>query len=280
MFKSDFETYLNEENVAGSGKASSYLKALDWLRQMLEIESYGFSDCINIWSVQSVARLSDLRALVLVEQKNSSSPWYAGGIPISYLRDGYCAAALSELIRFIPQQVFVDKLLKIYDSHVDDEAGLATQLDIDPVLPDDYVYDLKSKDGQDLIREAKTRIGQAAFRKMILKNYQNSCCITGLDIPILNRASHIIGWAERKETRMLPSNGLCLSATDDAAFDKKLISLDEKYRVIISKEIREHYSNHHVKAYFECREGQVIAYPVRSKPSQDFLETHRKAGNF
>ncbi|MSU26480.1 MAG: hypothetical protein EXS27_01025, partial [Pedosphaera sp.] len=204
MVKSDFETYLNVENVGGSGKASSYLKALDWLRQMLEIESYGFSDCINIWSVQSFARLSDLRALVLVEQKNSSSPWYADGIPVSYLRDGYCAAALSELIRFMPQQGFVDKLLKIYDSHVGDEAGLATKLDIDPELPDDYVYDPESKDGQDLIRAAKTRIGQAAFRKMILKNYQNSCCITGLDIPILNRASHIIGWAENKTTRMLP----------------------------------------------------------------------------
>jgi hypothetical protein len=37
MFKSGFEIYLNEENVAGSGKASSYLKALDRLRQMLEI---------------------------------------------------------------------------------------------------------------------------------------------------------------------------------------------------------------------------------------------------
>jgi putative restriction endonuclease len=47
MFKADFETYLNEENVAGSGKASSYLKALDWLHKMLEIESYGFSDCID-----------------------------------------------------------------------------------------------------------------------------------------------------------------------------------------------------------------------------------------
>ena len=280
MFKADFETYLNEENVAGSGKASSYLKALDWLHKMLEIESYGFSDCINIWSVQAAVRLSDLRTLVLAEQKNTTSPWYADGIPVSYLRDGYCAAALSELIRFMSQQGFVDKLLKIYDSHTGDEAGLAAKLDIDPELPDDYVYDAKSKDGRDLIREAKTRIGQAAFRKMILSNYQNTCCITGLDIPLLNRASHIIGWAERKETRMLPSNGLCLSATYDAAFDKKLISLDEKYRVIISKEIREHYSNQHVEAYFECREGQIITYPVRSMPSQEFLETHRKAGNF
>jgi putative restriction endonuclease len=280
MFKADFEIYLSEENTAGSGKASSYLKALEWLRQMLEIEPYAFSDCINIWSGVSVDRLIQLRAFVLGEQKNTLSPWYADGIPVSYLRDGYCAAALTQLIRFIPQQAFADKLLKIYDSHVGDEAELATKLDIDPELPDDYVYDPKSKDGQDLIREAKTRIGQAAFRKMILRNYQNTCCITGLDISILNRASHIIGWAENKATRMLPSNGLCLSATYDAAFDKKLISLDEDFRLIISKEIQDHYSNKYVKAYFECRQGQVITYPIRSKPSQEFLETHRRAGSF
>jgi hypothetical protein len=96
---------------------------------------------LNIWSVQAAVRLSDLRTLVLAEQKNTTSPWYADGIPVSYLRDGYCAAALSELIRFMSQQGFVDKLLKIYDSHTGDEAALATKLDIDPELPDDYVYE-------------------------------------------------------------------------------------------------------------------------------------------
>jgi putative restriction endonuclease len=280
MHKSDFESYMNEDNVAGSGKASSYVKALDWLRKMLEIEPYGFSDCLDIWSIQSAERLNELRIFVLEEQKNSLSPWISNGIPVSYLRDGYCSAALSQLIQFLPQQIFTDKLLKIYDSCSDDEVEIASKLNIDPDAPDDEVHDPNSKDGQDRLREIKTRIGQRAFRRMVMRNYHHTCCITGLNIPILNRASHIVGWAERKETRMLPSNGLCLSATYDAAFDKKLISLDEKYRIIISKDIQQHYANECVKTYFKSREGQVITFPMRSMPNQKYLELHREAGKF
>ena len=62
----------------------------------------------------------------------------------------------------------------------------------------------------------------------------NRCCLTGLDLPQLNRASHIIGWAEPKgkQIRMDPRNGLCLSATYDAAFDRKPITFDEDYRLV------------------------------------------------
>ncbi|TAE88809.1 MAG: HNH endonuclease [Verrucomicrobia bacterium] len=280
MNKLEFENYLNEDNIAGSGKASSYIKALDWLSQMLKIESYGFMDCLDIWSVSKPDRLFELRSFVLEEQKKSVSPWITKTIPISYLRDGYCAAALSQLIQFLPQKVYTNKILKIYDSCSDDEQELKSRLNQAPDDLDFLVHDPKSKDGMDRIREVKTRVGQRAFRIMVMRNYQNTCCITGLNIPILNRASHIIGWAERIETRMLPSNGLCLSATYDAAFDKKLISLDEQYRLILSKDIKDCYSNQCVQTYFQSREGQTIAYPTRSKPNQQFLDIHRKAGNF
>ena len=280
MNKLDFENYLNEDNIAGSGKASSYIKAIDWLTQMLKIESYGFSDCLDIWSVNKPDRLVELRSFVLEEQKKSASPWITKAIPISYLRDGYCAAALSQLIQFSPQQVYTEKILNIYDSCSDDEKELESRLNYEPDDLDIFAHDPKSKDGVDRIREVKTRVGQRAFRAMVMRNYQNTCCITGLNIPILNRASHIIGWAERIETRMLPSNGLCLSATYDAAFDKKLISLDENYRVILSKDIQDYYSNQCVQSYFKSREGQKIEFPFRGMPSQHYLDVHRKAGNF
>lgn len=280
MNKVEFENYLNEDNLAGSGKASSYIKALDWLIQMLKIESYGFSDCLDFWSVDKTDRLVELRAFVLEEQKNPGSPWISKGIPISYLRDGYCAAALSQLIQFLPIQVYTNKILNIYDSCSDDEEEIESCLNYEPDALDMFAHDPKSKDGLDRIREVKTRIGQRAFRTMVMRNYNNTCCITGLNIPILNRASHIIGWAERIETRMLPSNGICLSATYDAAFDKKLISLDEQYRLIISKDIQDYYTNHCVQSYFKNRKGQTIEYPIRSMPSQQYLDVHRKAGNF
>jgi len=68
---------------------------------------------------------------------------------------------------------------------------------------------------------------------MIVSLYGGKCCITGLDVPKLLRASHIIRWADDKENRMNPENGLCLSGTYDLAFDQHLISFDEDYRMIV-----------------------------------------------
>ena len=42
--KQAYEDYLYENNTGGSGKASSYLKSLEWLNQMLEIQPYDFAD--------------------------------------------------------------------------------------------------------------------------------------------------------------------------------------------------------------------------------------------
>lgn len=280
MLKEDFETYLQEENLAGSGRASSYLKALQWLRQMLEIQSYGFDDCVDIWSIESDGRLTELRTAVLEEQKKKASPWITDGIPVSYLRNGYCAAALTQLIDFLPHHLHANKILKIYDSHEEGEEGLAEALSEEPELDDSFAHDSNSKDGKDRIRERKERIGQSAFRRMVLRNYLGCCAITGLDIATSNRASHIIGWADRRETRMLPSNGICLSATYDAAFDKKLISFDEDYRLIVSKEIRDHYGSDSVRQYFEKLEGEKLTAPMRDVPKQKYLVEHRKAGGF
>jgi len=112
-FKSAFEDHLVESNTRGSGKARSYIRALDLLSEMLQKEPYTFSDCINIWSVSSTDRLDELRYFVIKEQNKSASPWQIEGIPVSYLKDRYCSAALASLIEFIPtygQTVEKDRL--------------------------------------------------------------------------------------------------------------------------------------------------------------------------
>lgn len=100
--KCAFEAHLIASNTTGSGKARSYLRAIDLLSQMLKKEPYAFSDCINVWSTSSVERLNELRYFVIKEQNKSASPWQIEGIPVSYLRDRHCSAALSSLIEFIP----------------------------------------------------------------------------------------------------------------------------------------------------------------------------------
>ena len=69
---------------------------------------------------------------------------------------------------------------------------------------------------------------------MILSNYNGHCALTGIDIPQLLLASHIIPWSKNKVTRLNPSNGICLSALYDKAFDQGLIGFDQHYKVILS----------------------------------------------
>jgi putative restriction endonuclease len=99
---------------------------------------------------------------------------------------------------------------------------------------------------------------------------------TGLSIPEVLRASHIIAWAEDAKNRMNPANGLCLSATYDAAFDRHLISFDEKYRLILSPTLKEHCTSKAFKEQFLKFEGSRIAAPERFCPDQGLLDEHRK----
>ena len=75
---------------------------------------------------------------------------------------------------------------------------------------------------------------------------------------------------------MNPENGLCLSATYDAAFDRHLISFDEKYRLILSSSLREYYTNEAFETQFRNFEGKAIAMPIKFLPSQELLQIHRE----
>lgn len=79
----------------------------------------------------------------------------------------------------------------------------------------------------------KIRVGQQRFRREVLDYFDNVCPITGSSA--LLRASHIKPWsASSNEERLNPSNGLALSPTYDAAFDKGLITFDDTGSIVLS----------------------------------------------
>ncbi len=82
-------------------------------------------------------------------------------------------------------------------------------------------------------------------------------------------------WAEDEANRLNPENGLCFSATNDAAFDRHLISFDDDYRLIVSEAIKDHYTDAAAKSYFINLEGQKMSLPAKFLPSQTLLEKHR-----
>lgn len=95
------------------------------------------------------------------------------------------------------------------------------------------LVNVKNLKGETKVREVKTRINQDIFRQIVMANYDSKCAITGIDIPILLVASHIVPWSKNKQERLNPENGICLSSLYDKSFDKGLIGLNEQYEILI-----------------------------------------------
>lgn len=206
-YKEEYIQYIYSTNVVGSNKAPSYVLALDWLSKMLQVEPYHFSDCINIWGVGSVERLQELYLFVLEEaKKKDASGWNIAEIPKSYLQKGYCSAALKSLREFLVVYRYEHKLIDALEASESNEEELAKRLTVDLEHPEFLVEGLESEKGMEVIRSVRVRSNQHVFRKIILKIYNQSCCITGLNIPEINRASHIVPWAEDDTQRLDPRN--------------------------------------------------------------------------
>jgi predicted restriction endonuclease len=125
-------------------------------------------------------------------------------------------------------------------------------------------------------RTTKVRLAQSFFRQTVLSSYLSRCCISGIPIPQLLIAGHIMPWADFPDHRINPSNGLCLSRLHDTAFDKGFICFDEKYRLVLSKRLREYLPNESLNVNFIVYEGKELRLPEKFFPGKSFLEYHRK----
>ena len=133
--------------------------------------------------------------------------------------------------------------------------------------------DAQLPDGREKERIVRARINQGIFRSAVLAAYDNSCCITGLAAPELLNASHIIPWREDRE-RLNPSNGLCLNALHDRAFDRGLITIRPSGIIVISEQLREKAETCKESAFVVGCDGGKIRMPDKFKPAAEFLEWH------
>ena len=104
------------------------------------------------------------------------------------------------------------------------------------------VADIDTKDlpAVGIEREAtvRVRVNQSFFRRRIISAYEFRCCVTGLAVPELLVASHIVPWAQDAANRLNPRNGLCLNALHDRAFDRGLMWVEDGFVVRFSKRLR------------------------------------------
>ena len=83
-----------------------------------------------------------------------------------------------------------------------------------------------------------SRVGQGAYRKRIIHRWEYKCAVTGFNKLDILIASHIVPWADANDNERLDvHNGLLLSPTYDALFDRNLISFENSGKIILSDAI-------------------------------------------
>lgn len=264
----------------GSNLPGSYMRALRYLSEMLHTFVPKYANLQPLWEITSLDLISELYAFVKIEEKKGERSVFSdSNLPPSYFKQRYCSSALKALGRFTSVTQRDATAIAVYNTE-HDATVIAHKVEELPVFkPELFIDDaesITSKVGKDTIRMVKQRLNQNLFRKMVLLNYGGRCCVTGLSVPATLRASHIVGWTEDKTTRLLPTNGLCLAATYDAAFDEHLLSFDEEYRMILSPSLHEYFCNQAFVETFKRYEGKRMLSALRFQPSQDFLQHHRE----
>ncbi len=114
-----------------------------------------------------------------------------------------------------------------------------------------------------------SRVGQGAYRKSIIHRWQYQCAVTGFDRLNVLIASHIVPWKDASDNERLDvNNGILLSPTYDALFDKHLISFENNGKIMLSNAIEE-------QAYKKIGVSSTDKIKSLSEFNISYLEKHR-----
>ncbi len=282
--KRDFIDFAMANYCASNSRtATSYCRALDVLSNAIQMSGLSVAGENDVWRILSTSELMKLYDFTIQETRKylkDGSGLFSratlGGK--SYIKNWWCSSALKALAAFRSSESYEEKLDEVLTkandgSEISDLARSVELADPRPFISDDI--DVHSREGREKIVEVRQRINQSVFRRWTLSNYNQECCVTGINVPQLLRASHISAWALDERNRMNPENGLCLSATYDAAFDRHLISFDDDLRMVLSKCIRDYCTKEVCRSYFLSYEGVKIKMPVKYVPDRVLLAAHR-----
>ncbi|MDP1877100.1 MAG: HNH endonuclease [Actinomycetota bacterium] len=117
------------------------------------------------------------------------------------------------------------------------------------------------------------RLGQGAFRALVLDAYSSHCAITGHKIRPTLQAAHIRPVADGGQHRV--DNGLLLRSDIHTLFDLGYVSVSKEHRLLVSGRLREDFGNGD-DLYSLAAAAHPINLPKRrlDQPSGEALEWH------
>ncbi|OON68209.1 HNH endonuclease [Hymenobacter sp. CRA2] len=128
--------------------------------------------------------------------------------------------------------------------------------------------------------ELDVAVRSGVFKRLVLEAYDHTCAISGLKListqsaapnPLLD-ACHIVPWALTHDDTL--PNGLALTPTLHRAFDRKLLWIDEEYRVRLAASFGELAGQAHGIRQFE---GKMLQLPQEQAwwPDRENLRAQR-----
>ena len=140
---------------------------------------------------------------------------------------------------------------------------LSTDVDINEIKKR---HDISERTRKQLI---DARRGQGEFRRGLLQRW-GGCSVTGCSVNEVLRASHIKPWKHASDQeRVDVNNGLLLSATLDALFDRGLVSFGNDGDMIVSSKLHDD-----ARLILLPDERNLIREP--SEHQQEYLAWHRR----
>ena len=134
-------------------------------------------------------------------------------------------------------------------------------------------------------REAREKGRSARFKNIVVSGYRFTCALTGYRLITLANggiveAAHIHAFRDSRNDD--PSNGLALTPTAHALFDRGLWSVDDGFRIIVGS--RMEFTEEAPLGGFSLRAlaGQPLHIPsgVTLRPSPEHLAWHRRFHRF
>lgn len=116
-----------------------------------------------------------------------------------------------------------------------------------------------------IVRKAKVRRGQGAFRAEVLKNYGKRCAVCGINKEDLLEASHILP-VKYLESAGDIKNGICLCVLHHTMLDKRYMYFDTDYALKFTSKTPQYLQD-------TCTKMKITKTMCREMPSREHLES-------
>lgn len=195
----------------------------------------------------------------------------AHGVPILFFLeiDRQCFVPTRAIIKsWKPKERRVELVFSSLDSSVENLDDATNDLN--------HRYDSNHRF---IVAKRKQRLHQYQFRRDLIKAYGGRCAISGLSVPELLEAAHIIP-DYHVDSQPIVSNGLLLSKIHHAAFDANLIGITGAYHVKVSKRLlqQDSGSSDLLTLWKKINNKRIRFLPRREKdwPNEKFLKKRYK----